>query len=88
MEKEWVMVRLERSVHGDLMQLRDSLETARQRGQVDLPEHEDGVSLSQMVARLIRHLCNDRRRMREARARARQRRADGLLGMCFELTRR
>lgn len=86
MEKDWVMVRIERSVHAALVELRDSLETARQRGQVDLPEHDDGVSLSQMVARLISHLCNDRRRMREARARARQRRADDLHGMRYEIS--
>lgn len=88
MEKEWVMIRVERSVHADLVRLRDSLESARRAGQVQLVGDDEQLSLSRMIERLIGHLENDRRRMREARARARQRRADDLSGLRFELTRR
>lgn len=79
MGKRWVMVRIERSVHDQLVALRDSLERARIGGQVHIPEADGPLSLSEIVARLVKHVKNDRRRMREAAARRRARRRDPVL---------
>lgn len=73
MAKEWVMVRVERHVHEALLDLVAGLETARICGMVCLPDVDGPLSASQMIARLIKHLRNDRRRMREAQARKRAR---------------
>lgn len=74
MAKAWVMVRIEQSVYEELVEMRDSLARAYAKGQVSLPDDADGMSLSTFVGRLVRHVRNDRRRMREAAARRRARR--------------
>lgn len=73
MAKKWVQIRVTEQTHADLTAMVRSLELARQKGQVDLPNVDGEISLSDMIDRLIAHVRNDRRRKRETVVRKRQR---------------
>jgi len=74
MAEEWIMVRLHRTTHAELVRIRDSLRIAEAMRLLEL-EHDDRdrVSLDQV----IRRLCEIRRRHAERRqASAARRRGD------------
>lgn len=75
MAQRWIMVRLRQQTHDDLVALRESLLKAFYSGRCNAPELSDGISLSDMIDRLIRHIRNDQRRKikskKNVRARAR-----------------
>ena len=72
MSDEWIMVRLHRTTHTDLVRVRDSLRIAEAMRLLEL-EHDDRdrVSLDQVVRRLleIRRRHAERRRASAARKR-------------------
>lgn len=79
--QKYIMVRLRIETHEDLNAMRTSLIDAYEHGQAeaDVELTAEGISLDGMIRRLIRHVLNDRRRMREAKRRAAARhRADRL----------
>ena len=75
-KKVYVMVRVEEHTHGALCEIRDRLAAAILHGHYDDTSGrlDDGVSLGEVIDRLVRHWRRDKRRVAEARARARTRR--------------
>jgi hypothetical protein len=76
MKKVYVMVRVAESTHGALVEIRDRLAAAILRGHYDdvSGRLDDGISLGEVIDRLVRHWRRDKRRVAEAKARKRTRR--------------
>lgn len=74
--KVWTMVRLEANTLASLQIIKQAMQTAAERGQRDLPlNHQDHLSINEVVKRLAEDYWNHRRRSVESA----QRRAEAAL---------